>query len=177
LILYLLLSSKSCDSNEQNSARRDKNKAEQSRDSITSVFGSEKLDQPELKAFEVTARLKLNDLADYLKILNDSAADQAFKQKAGEMASSLFIPGKTVPSGLLGIVFDSIRVTRSLERLNDSIYSGVLSFTFRLPASAGKSRPSSGACSKVVDIFALKQEKVFGKDTIRVWNVLLGDIR
>jgi len=177
LVLYLLLSSKSCNENEQSSAQRDKARAEQARDSITSVFESEKLGQPELRAFEVTARLKLNDLSDFLKILSDSSSSQAFKQKAGEMALSLFIPGKTVPSGFSGAVFDSIRVSRPLERLNDSTYSGQLSIMISHPGSTARSRTSSSAYCRTVDIFALKQEKVFGNNTIRVWNVLLGDIR
>ncbi len=177
VVLYLLLSSKSCDDNEQGNAMLEKNKAVQARDSITSVFESEKLGQPELRAFEVTARLKLNDLSDFLKILSDSSSGQAFKQKAGEMAQSLFIPGKTVPSGFSGVVFDSIKVTRPLERLNDSTYSGQLSVITTLPGSTAGSRTSSAACCRTVDIFALKQEKVFGNNTIRVWNVLLGDIR
>lgn len=177
LVLYLLLCSKSCNENEQGEALREKNKAVQSRDSITSVFQSEKLDQPELRAFEVTARLKLIDLADYLKIINDSAASRAFKQKAEEMARALFIPGKTIPTRLSGIIFDSIKISRQLERKNDSMYSGQLIITVNLAASDAQKRPSPGTCNRTVDIFALKQEKVFGKDTIRVWNVLLGDIR
>ena len=176
-ILYLLLSSKSCDSNEQSNSRRENDKATQARDSITSVFESANLDQAELRAFEVTARLKLNDLSDYVNILNDSSAGKAFKLKAGKMARGLFIPGKTIPEGLSGLVLDSIMISRPLERLNDSIYSGQLSIISRHPVPAAGSRSSPGAGCLTVDIFALKQGKVFGKDTIRVWNVLLGDIR
>jgi len=177
LVLYLLLSSKSCDENEPGNALSEKNEAAHARDSITSVFESAELSQPELRAFEVTARLKLYDLADYLKLLGDSLAGEAFRQKAGEMARNLFIPGKTPPSGLSGMVFDSIKVLKKLERLNDSLYSGQLSFTVNLADSDAGRRSSSRAGYRTVNIFALKQEKVFGKDTIRVWNVLLGDIR
>ena len=45
------------------------------------MFESNTLNQNELKAFETMARLKLNDLADYLKIMNDSSAEKTLSRE------------------------------------------------------------------------------------------------
>ena len=177
VILYLLLSSKSCDNIEQGSALREQSMAAQARDSITSVFESEKLAQPELRAFEVTARLMLKDLADFMKIIGDSTAGQAFRDKASEMAGGLFIPGNKVPLSFAGAVFDSIRVYRPLQRMNDTVYSGKLSVVVLLSHPINNRRVIPPTETKIVDIFVLKQKKVFGKDTLKVWKAFLGDLR
>ena len=177
ILVYFIVSAKSCDNNEQFTRQSEQKQALQARDSITSAFEKDTLSETSLRAFEVTAQLKLNDLADYIKILNDSSADKAFKEKAGEMAAALIIPGKKVPGFLSGVIVDSVRVSRALQRMNDSMYSGQLSFTIQPSHSFKSKRDIPKVKTKIVDIFTLKQEKVFGKDTIRVWNVLLGDIR
>lgn len=177
VLIYLIVSAKSCDSDEQFTREIEQKQVLRARDSIASAFEMDSLSQASLRAFEVTAELKLNDLADYLKILNDSSAGNAFKEKAGEMAGALFIPGKKVPIDLSGSGFDSIRVLMPLQQLNDSVCSGQLRFTILLPRSVSSGGEIPRGKNKIVDIFTLKQEKVFGRDRIKVWNVLLGDIR
>ncbi len=177
ILIYLIVCAKSCDNNEQSTLEFERYKATNVKDSITSVFESNTLNQNELKAFETMARLKLNDLADYLKIMNDSSAEKTFKEKAREMATALFIPGKKVPEYPPGTVFDSIRVCRKLQAVSDSLYSGQLGFSVKLSPSYQVKRNITDAGTRIVDIFALKQKKVFGRDTLKIWNVLLGDIR
>lgn len=177
VILYLLLSAKSCDNNEQDSRLMERSDAAKARDSITSVFGTGDLDQASLRAFEITAKLKLNDLADYLKIINDSTADKSFKDKAHEMATLLFLPGKHVPAYKPGVVFDSVMVKDPLQRKCDTLYSGQLNFTLRFAGSDAKEKKNTLVQTKTIDIFTVKREKIFGRDTVKVWNVLLGDIR
>ena len=177
IFVYLIVCAKSCDNNEQFTRESEQKKALQARDSVTSAFEKDTLSEPLLRAFEVSAQLKLNDLADYLRIMNDSTANEAFKEKAGKMADALFIPGKKVPGFLSGVIFDSIRVSQAFRQKNDSIYSGRLSLTIRYPHFSKSKKDISQVKTKIVDIFTVKQEKIFGKDTIKVWNVLFGDIR
>jgi len=68
-------------------------------------------------------------------------------------------------------------VMQPFQRVSDSIYSGQLRFTVQIP-STGKSKNNPGRSrTGIIDIFTVKQEKVFGKDTVDVWNVLLGAFR
>jgi hypothetical protein len=177
ILIYFIVGAKSCDNNEQVTRMNEQKKDLQARDSISSAFEKDTLSGVSLRAFEVTAQLKLNDLADYLKIMNDSTAGKAFKEKAGNMADALFLPGKKAPGFISGVIFDSVWVSRALQRVSDSVYSGQLSFTIRLPHSIKSKREIHPVKTKIVDIFTLKQEKIFGKDTVKVWNVLIGDIR
>ncbi len=177
ILVYFIVCGKSCDSNEQLTREQEKNRATRDRDSITSVFQSDSLDQPALRAFEATACIKLGDLCDYLKVMNDSTADKAFKEKAGAMALALCYPGKEVTARMKGVVVDSIRVFKTLQRLSDSVYYGQLSFMAAMPDARQAVRNHSQPKTRFADIFALKQDKVFGRDTLKIWNVLIGDIR
>jgi len=176
IFVYFIVCGKSCDSNEQFTHELEKNQANRNRDSITSVFQSDSLGQPVLRAFEATARIKLTDLSDYLKVMNDSTAEKAFKEKAAEMARALCIPGKEIPVRMKGVAVDSIRVFKTLQRLSDSVYAGKLCFKAMLPTKQSGSDHLQ-ANIRFADIFALKQDKVFGRDTLTIWNVLIGDIR
>jgi len=177
IIIYFIASAESCDNNGQFTREIEQKNAFQARDSIASAFEKDTLSEASLRAFEVTAQLKLNDLADYLRIMNDSTANEAFKEKAGKMAEALFIPGKKVPGFLSGIVSDSVRVSRAFRQMNDSLCSGQLSLSIRYPHFSKSKKDIPQVKTKIVDIFTVKQEKIFGRDTIKVWNVLLGDIR
>jgi len=176
ILIYFIVSAKGCDHNEQDTGGLDQNQAQKVKDSITSMFETDTLSQASLRAFEATARLKLNDLTDYLKIINDSLADKAFKDKAREMAMALFVYGKKAPDNFQGVDFDSVSVSRGLQRYSDTVYSGQLVVKVRWPNNAGVKGKIPPVKILTVEIFALKQEKIFGKDTVKVWNVLLGDI-
>lgn len=176
ILVYFIVSAKSCNNNDQVTGEIAQNQAQKIRDSITSMFEMDTLNQASLRAYEATARLKLNDLADYLRIMNDSTAGKAFKDKAREMAVALFVYGKKAPDNFSGVVFDSVSVSKGLQRFSDTVYSGQLSVKVQWPYNAGVKGKIHPVKIRTVEIFALKQEKIFGKDTIKVWNVLLGDI-
>jgi hypothetical protein len=175
ILMYLIVCGKSCDSGEQFTREREQRQALHARDSLVSAFEKDTLDPASLRAFEVTARLKLNDLSDYLKISRDSGGGKAFRDKAGQMAEALFVPGVKVPGHLSGAVFDSVRVSRALRYLNDSAYSGQMIMTVHFPGLIPRDRHSTSNLR--AEFFAVKRMKIFGRDTLRVWNVLLGEIR
>jgi hypothetical protein len=157
VVLYLLFSAKSCDQQEEFDGARQQRATEAAKDSIVSVFGSDTLTALTLTAFEETAKLKFADLFDYLDILSDTSAAPAFKEQAGQMARELFISEYSFPRFARP---DSIWVMEHLHRVSDSLLTGRLGFS-----------PNGS-----VGFLALKRNKIFGTDTLKVWNVLLGEI-
>lgn len=177
ILIYLLSTAKSCDDGERSNKVAEEILVTQTKDSIGHAFDSRTLDEPSLRAFEASALIKMNDLSDYIRIICDTTADPAFRKKAGEMVAGLFIKGKSLPEKLMGAVFDSVFVLNPLKSSGDSMYSGQLGFRLT-NYYAGLKMP--GTYSGVIDIYTIKQKKVFGKDTIPVWNVFLasfGDLR
>lgn len=177
VIIYFIACAKSCNDNEERSLEMEKLQAAVARDSISSLFETARLDQSTLRAFEVTAGLKLKDLSDYLSVLNDSNTEKAFREKAGRMAESMFVRGKEPPDFPKGTIFDSIMVAKPLEKVSDTLYSGRMSLLARLDLKGSAKTNTPTASRRSVDFFIVKQRKVFGNDTLKVWTVLFGEFR
>jgi hypothetical protein len=203
VLLYFLSTAKSCDNSEQDNAMREEAQAASAKDSITDAFASDTLTSSALRAFEATARLKLYDLDDYLGILSDSTTSEVFKTKVGEMIAELFIsrdiqiqlsyPGcRKSNANVLrqlrlsgferidlspGIMFDSVCVGKQLQRVDDTLYSGKLRTWFQCAESVTTAGKAKHGEDKIIDIFVVKREKVFGNKSFKVWTVLLGDIK
>lgn len=177
VLIYFIACAKSCNNNEERSLEMEKRQAAVAKDSISSLFETAQPDQATLRAFEVTAGLKLKDLSDYLSVQNDSNAEKAFREKAGKMAAAMFVVGKASPVFPKGTIFDSIMVARPLEKVSDTLYAGRLSLLARRDLKGDAKTNTPAASRRSVDFFIVKQRKVFGGDTLRVWNVLLGEFR
>ena len=202
IFLYLLITAKSCDNHERSDDARDQVRLTSTRDSILSTFESDTLSNASLRAFEVTARINLSDFNDYLTILNDTSVAGIFREKAREMIRMLFISensvlrftnpdnlgkreisvkqllaygkGCSIPFGK--IITDSIRIERSLHQAGDSIYVGKLSFSY-IPAMEKTSKKLKQALAVgTVDFIVTKHEKNFGKDTLMIWDIFLGNL-
>jgi hypothetical protein len=171
------------------------------RNDIRAEFETDYLSETSLFAYETTARQKLSDFVDYLHTLADTSLDMSFRQNAGEMIKSTFItenvevqlsqPGdkwskkleikKLVKKGLkdelsfLDFSVDSIRVIQPLQRIGDDSYSGKLKFSqnFYNPDNSGT---ETKTVSRSLNVFVIKEDKIFGSDTLRVWSVKLGEI-
>jgi len=203
ILAYLLLGSRSCGPDDGEDSVSALAKLEQTKDSIRSGFESADLSPETLKAFEMSASRKLTDLADYFRIYSDKSVDITFKNQARQMIIELFadstmmINRKITEAGKQGNVsltdfldrqvaekeftgapvFDSISVSRHLTRTGESRYSGSLSFvrTISVHSPEGqelknRTRLSAGFC-------AMKKNKSFGKDTLMIWSVFLGEIK
>jgi len=187
ILLYLLLTAKSCTNREEADAAREEAIFKATKDSISSVFISDTLSDQTLKAFEATARIKLLDLGDYLKILADSTTDKGFKTRVKDIVSKMFISEdqnhrRINSRGIFqvlpgGVHFDSVKVQKPFERINDSLYSGKLRFLVNYPNSAKIIRNGSPKLEKTIDVYLVKREKVFGRNSMKVWTVLFGDIQ
>ena len=197
LILYLLFSAKSCDREEQNNEARQQRTIRAARDSIVSVLGSDTLSAATINGFEETAKIKFADFLDYLDLLSDTTLAPEFRQHAGEMIRGLFLnesavlqlagPGMirkevtltelldpaSVAAGKIRVPEpDSLWVMEALLPVNDTLLKGKLGLSLILPASADPGKYE--LAGKAVDFYAVKCRKVFGRDTVKIWTVLLG---
>lgn len=197
---YLLLSAKSCsDGREQDSASMEvkmiREKAE-----IRNEFGSDFLPGKSLSAFESKARQKLTDLSDYLNILSDNSMNNSFREQSRQMIVNLFLSDTlrietrltndadsrkiTVnefvqaasQSGSGKFLLDSIRVTEPLHSASNRIYKGRLAFSRRIKNGLARDSAWSPPVSLEAEFFVSKIHKTFGKDTLQIWNLSLGNI-
>jgi hypothetical protein len=197
--LYLLLCSQGCDHRDE-AGQADQARVEKTQDSLRAAFQSGNLSEESLKAFETMAEQKVADLGDYFGILRDSSIAETFKEKTREMILGLFIndssllhlegPGRSAEpvsvnslirpgsgySSLPGnIPYDSVRVIHTLHQINDTLCSGQLCFPFRVPGKKEGKQAGKPVSSCTVDFIVLRCSKKFGKDTLKVWSVFLGN--
>jgi len=77
----------------------------------------------------------------------------------------------------LDLNFDSIILSEPLHRDNDLNYTGNLEFFLRYDAHPVSNSVIAHSNSKRADIIATKVRKPFGRDTLQIWQVYLGNIR
>jgi hypothetical protein len=201
VVVYFILCGKSCDDDTEMSARQIKEVAEV-KGSIREEFETEYLSEESRYAAEISAIQKLRDFSDYFKICTDVSMDPLFREKAADMVRGLFIDDavilsftksdkKTAPFLTSGqflatglgrevyaaeIIFDSIRVSESLARNNDHSYKGKIACNQTLSLNIHPDSVLQAHESITVEITATRSMKVFGPDTIRLWQVFLGDM-
>lgn len=201
ILIYLICSARSC-TNEGNMNELNEEKLlSASKVSIKQAFEVDSPGDQLLKAYEATARQKLTDFADYLKIASDSSMDMTFRKQALEMAGKLFISGETdtrkwnkaypgpnlntleqlleksLSQGMPCWVQPSqINVNTPLTWKNDSTFTGSLSFYQQCILFDNPDPLGSISSMLVIDIYALKKVKFFGKEHLSIWEVYLGDI-
>jgi len=201
IILYLVCSARTCTENEDAAAKREEQYIKELKDSVKHVFMSDSLSAQSLRSFEITAIDRLNDFADYLKIVSDTSLELKFRQHAFEVAGNLFISGEikiqkwsknylpdkyitpdVLKSQLLskGMSYraepEQINVSAPFIRENDSTYAGRLSFYQKwIPVSELiQSGNINGPIN--IEIFLIRKLKPFGIQQLKVWDVYLGEI-
>lgn len=170
----------------------------EARNDIRAKFETDYLNETSLFAYEKTAKQKLADLADYLNLLTDTSLDLTFRIKAGKMIKNTFtseqsfvmlniydkaldveqLIGQGLENKLSPLFFsiDSIRNQEPFHRIGDSKYSGILQFSQK---NTDLSKPNLAPFSthKIVEMYLINESKAFGSDTLKVWNVRLGNIQ
>lgn len=203
ILVYLVLSSKSCGSDEQADAAKQKAELAQTKENIKNEFESEDLSRKSLRAFEVKAKQELVDFSDYLEICSGKQLDTSFRAQARRMILDMFLSDSVQVNSLLlnkqggknillveflkpdpsssynsiDVTFDSIEVAGHLRRIDDFNYKGKLSFSRYLKSCSASDTVFTGPVRMEADIFASKVFKAFGTDTLQVWSVFLGEIR
>lgn len=201
LFIYLLLCGKSC-VEEGDSALLEEKAVRTEMESIRNEVEVAWLSEESKYVSEVGAAQKLTDLADYLELYTDPSLDSTFRVKAGEMIRELFISGEvalTLPMLLAGrtetitlqelmdqgrmkdllhaeIDYDSIMVLDPLQKSGQENYLGRLSCTQKTRVN-GPADTLWERSAITVDVVVSRNAKVFGQDTLRVWDVFLGDMK
>lgn len=202
IIIYLVCCARSCTDDGNTQELREEKLLTSSIDSVKKAFEVFSPGDQLLRTYERTAKQKLNDFADYLKIASDSSIDKTFRQQAAKMAGKLFISrgveisnwnkvhagtdlktieqllGKSVSHGIsYWIKPCQIKVNKSFTMKNDTTYTGSLSFYQQLISYDNQSTPENITGMLVIDIYAIKRVKSFGKENFSIWEVYLGDIK
>jgi len=200
LILFVIYAPSCVD--ERANALREEAILTGTKNDIRTEFEIDYLNETSLFAYETTAKQKLSDLVDYLHIMTDTSLDMSFRAKAGEMIISTFqsenvtiqLAGQDTESikklkvqhlikkGLKNKLpnqpfsFDSINIYEPIHRINNTTYSGVLKFSqnFTDPSNPEQIIKST---RRNADFWVVKEDKVFGTDSLKIWITRLGDIK
>jgi hypothetical protein len=199
-IAYLLFSAKSCNSREEFDAAREQKKIKSAKDSVASAFGSESPSTMTLHGYEQTAIIRFSDFWDYSNIICDTSNAIEFRTQAKQMLLDLFkskncfisFEGRNEAKNkdftlaelidsrsecemyLENLKPDSIWISNYLYPVNDSTFTGKLGFSFNKTLSS-TNRTKNHTGKGTTEFFAVKRNKNFGKEKLKVWTVLLGD--
>jgi hypothetical protein len=200
--LYLILTAKSCDNRQDNDDAGGQPALAATIDSIRAGFTPDTLTESSLRTFEARAKTRLSDFSDYLAIYSDTSVPKTFRSKASEMIRRLFIsgnalleirylgdpkPGKIIvsqfldiaksePAPFLTIIPDSTRVIKSLHREGGPAYKGRLGFSCFYSGQTGSRMRPQAPARGTVEFVVAKQEKIFGTDTLMIWDLFLGNM-
>jgi hypothetical protein len=201
IIICFICGSPTCSEDSHMKSVNEQNALALSRDSIRKAFEIDYPDEELLKAYEETAKQKLSDFADYHKIVSDTSVNIKFREQGAEMVKNLFISNdikirnwgygesendistlkELLEKGLSeGSAYwtqpEQIKVLSPLAAVNDSTYTGRLSFYKKCtPFDTRKSQPPISQMISV-DIHVIKRGKSFGDTTIMMWEVYLGNL-
>jgi hypothetical protein len=201
IMMWLLCSSRTCTEDRNLSAVNESKAMSATKDSIRMAFAAGHPDEDLLRAYEETARLKLTDFADYLKIVSDTSLNIKFREQAAEMVRRLFVNGDTkvrnwakaysendIPTlnellakGLskgftLWIQPEQVHVSAPLAVRDDSTYTGRLSCNQKCMFFNVMKSPSPISQITYIDFYLIKRVKSFGDESMIVWDVYLGNI-
>ncbi len=174
----------------------------ETKDNIRKEFETEYLPEASLYAMETVAKQKLSDLADYLRMLTDATLDYTFRAKAGEMILNTFQSEnitiqlfdtkeqsmheidvtQLISSGLKNKLalpffsFDSITVLEPLHWIANSNYSGTIKFSQNF-IDTTSTEQNMNCITRTATVYIVKENKIFGSDTLLVWGVKLGRLK
>lgn len=143
------------------------------------------------KGFEQRAVQKVNDFADYLKILSDTTYEDVFRQQALEMANGLFRDGSisdagfapTVfgekisvflneiynnPSGKWAVKVENVRISKAFTKSSTDTFEAICAYDQWINGEHSQ---------KKISVVLTKVTKSFGTERKKVWEVFLKDIR
>lgn len=192
--LLLLFGAPSC-VNEEEHQRRAEAKLMREIEQIYTDMASIDLSDSVLLIYQHNAQNQLMDMADYFHILSDTTLDITMREKAGELILQNFVSEEVIirlpllnHKGMaLGLFidlvlnderpetsshFDSITIEQGLQKWEDHSYKGIMNFQQILQDSSAEnsSRPLS------IDFYLMQEEKIFGSDTLKIWEIHFGDI-
>jgi len=201
IMIYIFCSARTCNESEEATEVQKEQYTMNLMNSVKNVFTSDSLSDYFLGAYEMTAIEKLNDFAEYLRIISDTALDLSIRKHAAKLVKELFFSdeielsgwSKSYPEPGINILNDlisyslsngvsswnqpmQINLIKPFTIINDSTFTGDLSFNYKSLSLSGKDTSELVTGRLVVDIYLMKRTKSFGKDRFPVWDVYLGDM-
>lgn len=200
IVVYMIFCGKSCEDDSKR-INRQSHRASLAKDSIRHDFETDLLTEEARYASGVNAMQKLNDLADYMEIYADRSLEPAFREKAGEMIKKMFrspdnhlflgpvrkekMAQITLEEFLkkgfgddyirVKINFDSVKVIEPLVISGERNYSGKMSAYQSVIGFTVTDSLLIPVRPVIIDFFSTSQAKLFGRDTLIVRVVSLGD--
>jgi len=201
ILIYVLLCGKSCDDDSENTFNQEM-EVEIEKENIREEFEVDWLSEGSQYAAEISAIQKLKDFADYLNIYADHSLDPIFRNRAGEMIRDMFTSDNVslsfVPLDpeshelltlkdlldqvnfadvfLMELSFDSIWLLDPLQKTNPNLYEGRIG-CFQKTLVISPNDTISRIEAITIDVIVSRKEKIFGRDTLNVWGVHLGDMK
>ena len=201
IVIYIVCSARTCNESEVTTDVQKEEYTMNLINSVKNVFTSDSLSDYFLRAYEKTAIEKLNDFADYMKIISDTTLDLRFRKHTAELVKGLFLtdeidlsgwsksypePGLNILDTLIsyslseGVSFWNrpmqINFIKPFISINDSTFTGDLSFNYKSLSLSIQDTLEIASGSLVIDIYLMKKTKTFGKARFTVWDVYLGDM-
>lgn len=199
--MLLIIGAPSC-VNEKDAMEREEIMLKETKENIRKEFETEYLTEASLFATETVAKQKLSDLADYLRILTDTSLEYTFRAKAGEMIKNTFqlenialqlfdakekaiqeidvtqliFRGLENKLALPFFTFDSISIQVPIHRIGNSNYSGTLKFLQNFTDTTSLQQ-NMNFINRTASVYVVKENKIFGSDTLLVWGVWLGQLK
>ena len=192
ILVYLVCSARTCNENEEATENQKDQYTINLINSVKNVFTSDSLSDYFLRAYEMTAIEKLNDFADYVKIISDTTLDLRIRKHTAELARGLFLndeinlsgwskslsePGLNIPDNLIsyslseGVSFYirpmKINLIKQFTNINDSTFTGDLSFNYKSFPLSGQDTSGIVSGELVIDIYLIKKLRYFGIDRIQ----------
>lgn len=201
LLVYVLLCGKSCKDESDESMNQVK-EVNAEKETIRLAFETDWLNEEARHAQEMAAIQKMGDLADYMLVFTNNSLDSVFRNKAVEMIQNVFVSeevllsfsltearsnkkvslGKLLEKGidqevlLTELRFESIRVQEHLQKTIQGTYEGILACD-QQTAIRHHSDTLQERHPITVEIIIKQREKIFGPDTLEVWECFLGDMK
>lgn len=177
LLAFIVLSSKQCAEDTDPQVEVDAQMEEIT--AVKSAFESDYLKSESLFAFEEKAKQKLSDYSDYLNIANDTSLNTTFRLQAASMIPQLFYqeeePLLSNDPGCIAII-DSIYMIEPLSKSSESAYTGLLGIDGMITEIETNDSIILSPQKWTIEMIATKTLTSFGKDTLRVWKVFLGEM-
>jgi hypothetical protein len=147
---------------------------------------SEVLSARNLRAFESRATEKLVDYADYLSIVYDKSAEQAFRELARQNISQLFVGGIAPPAPVppqiqparynsLQFMVDSVEILKPLIKEPTETYRGSIRYTLQILGVTASDTLLLESAAREMEMVLQMGYKDFGDKSLLVWEVLLKD--
>lgn len=192
--LLLILGAPSCVNEEERKIYQEA-RLQREIDRIYSEYESMGISDSLLLIYQSEARRKLMDMADYFQVLSDSSLDTSIRRKAAEILQLQFITEDVLLSldpenieislkllinnPLTGAVsmpsyrFDSIRIKQGLTKWKKDSYKGI----FLFQEFSAEPREPCNSSLRSIDFYLIKEKKIFGTDTLNIWDIRFGDMR